>query len=157
MGSGKLASQALAGEGPGPPGQSPQGASAPEGHHQQQQPPAPLGVPGSAPNSPMALLNIGSSSEKEIDDVIDEIISLESSFNDDLLNYGGLHPSNTLPVSGNILDIYSNEGMMESVINVSNSCPAELPNIKREIPGMQLCCREQGGGSVGGAVLQGAG
>ncbi|MEQ2168673.1 hypothetical protein GOODEAATRI_017211 [Goodea atripinnis] len=44
-----------------------------------------VGPPASsAPNSPMALLNIGSNKE-EIDDVIDDIISLESSFNDDII------------------------------------------------------------------------
>ncbi|XP_039630043.1 transcription factor E3a isoform X2 [Polypterus senegalus] len=89
---------------------------------------------GSAPNSPMALLNIGSNSEKEIDDVIDEIISLESSYNDDIMGFidPGLQLSNTLPVSGTVLDLY-NPGVAAPTITVSNSCPADLPNIKREM------------------------
>ncbi|XP_075904011.1 transcription factor E3b [Nelusetta ayraudi] len=86
----------------------------------------------SAPNSPMALLNIGSNKE-EIDDVIDDIISLESSFNDDIITLidSGLQLPNTLP--GNLLDVYHSPGMAAPALTVSNSCPADLPQIKREI------------------------
>ncbi|XP_071773574.1 transcription factor E3b [Centroberyx gerrardi] len=86
----------------------------------------------SAPNSPMALLNIGSNKE-EIDDVIDDIISLESSFNDDIMTLidSGLQLPSTLP--GNLLDVYHSPGMAAPTLTVSNSCPADLPNIKREI------------------------
>ncbi|XP_010830579.1 PREDICTED: transcription factor E3-like, partial [Bison bison bison] len=124
----KLASQALT---PPPGGASVQPLPTPEAAH------AP-GPTSSAPNSPMALLTIGSSSEKEIDDVIDEIISLESSYNDEMLSYlpggnTGLQLPSTLPVSGNLLDVYNNQGVATPAITVSNSCPAELPNIKREI------------------------
>ncbi|MBN3319406.1 TFE3 factor, partial [Atractosteus spatula] len=89
----------------------------------------------SAPNSPMALLNLGSNSEKEIDDVIDDIISLESSFNDDIMSFidNSLQMPNTLPVSGNLLDVYSGPGVAAPAITVSNSCPADLPNIKKEM------------------------
>ncbi|MFT7814222.1 transcription factor E3-like [Arapaima gigas] len=88
----------------------------------------------SAPNSPMALLNLGSSKE-EIEDVIDDIISLESSFNDDIMTLidSGLQLPNTLPVSGNILDVYTGAGGSNPPITVSNSCPADLPNIKTEL------------------------
>uniref|UniRef100_Q64092-4 Isoform 4 of Transcription factor E3 n=1 Tax=Mus musculus TaxID=10090 RepID=Q64092-4 len=89
----KLASQALT---PPPGPSSAQPLPAPETAHA-------TGPTGSAPNSPMALLTIGSSSEKE------------------------------LPVSGNLLDVYSSQGVATPAITVSNSCPAELPNIKREI------------------------
>nr|XP_017514493.1 transcription factor E3 isoform X3 [Manis javanica] len=124
----KLASQALT---PPPGAASAQPLPAPETAHA-------TGPTGSAPNSPMALLTIGSSSEKEIDDVIDEIISLESSYNDEMLSYlpggtTGLQLPSTLPVSGNLLDVYSSQGVATPAITVSNSCPAELPNIKREI------------------------
>lgn len=86
----------------------------------------------SAPNSPMALLNIGSNKE-EIDDVIDDIISLESSFNDDIITLidSGLQLPSTLP--GNLLDVYQSPGMAAPTLTVSNSCPADLPQIKREI------------------------
>ncbi|XP_072308041.1 transcription factor E3b [Eucyclogobius newberryi] len=86
----------------------------------------------SAPNSPMALLNI-SSHKEEIDDVIDDIISLESSFNDDIITLidSGLQLPCTLP--GNLLDVYHSPGMTAPTLAVSNSCPADLPNIKREI------------------------
>ncbi|CAI9164085.1 unnamed protein product [Rangifer tarandus platyrhynchus] len=75
---------------------------------------------------------------QQIDDVIDEIIRLESSYNDEMLSYlpggnTGLQLPSTLPVSGNLLDVYSNQGVATPAITVSNSCPAELPNIKREI------------------------
>ncbi|XP_038151926.1 transcription factor E3b [Cyprinodon tularosa] len=86
----------------------------------------------SAPNSPMALLNIGSNKE-EIDDVIDDIISLESSFNDDIITMidSGLQLPSTLP--GTLLDVYNSPGMAGPALTVSNSCPADLPQIKREI------------------------
>lgn len=85
----------------------------------------------SAPNSPMALLNLGSN--KEIDDVIDDIISLESSFNDDIMTLidSGLQLPSTVP--GNLLDLYHSPGMTAPTLTVSNSCPADLPNIKREV------------------------
>ncbi|XP_051957151.1 transcription factor E3-like [Xyrauchen texanus] len=86
----------------------------------------------SAPNSPMAHLNLGSNKE-EMDDVIDDIISLESSFNDDIMSLidSGLQLPNTLP--GNILDVYNSSGMATPTITISNSCPADLTNIKREL------------------------
>ncbi|XP_017574623.1 transcription factor E3b isoform X1 [Pygocentrus nattereri] len=86
----------------------------------------------SAPNSPMALLNLGSNKE-EIDDVIDDIISLESSFNDDIMSFidSGLQLPNTLP--GNLLDVYASPGVAPPTITVSNSCPADLPKIKTEL------------------------
>ncbi|XP_042195665.1 microphthalmia-associated transcription factor isoform X3 [Callorhinchus milii] len=113
----------------------------------------PPGPGSSAPNSPMAMLNIGSHCEKEVwlpemkmmDDVIDDIISLESSYNDDILGLmdPGLPMANTLPVPGNVLDVYNNPGMVAPSIAISNSCPANLPNIKRElaesmVAGMEL-------------------
>ncbi|KAM6980806.1 macrophage-stimulating protein receptor-like [Aplochiton taeniatus] len=67
----------------------------------------------SVPNSPMALLNLGSNKE-EIDDVIDDIISLESSFNDDIMTLidSSLQLPNTLP--GNLFDFYQSPGMAAS-------------------------------------------
>ncbi|XP_067408285.1 LOW QUALITY PROTEIN: transcription factor E3 [Emydura macquarii macquarii] len=133
----KLAAQALAGSSPRAPAHSPQAASAPEPHSLPPQQQASASGPGSAPNSPMAMLHIGSNSEKEIDDVIDEIISLESSYNDEMLNYlpadGGLQLPSTLPVAGNLLEVYSSQGLLDPAIPVSNSCPADLPNIKTEM------------------------
>ncbi|XP_072438642.1 microphthalmia-associated transcription factor-like isoform X3 [Chiloscyllium punctatum] len=103
----------------------------------------PPGTGSSAPNSPMAMLNISSNCEKEVwlpemkmmDDVIDDIISLESSYNDDILGLmdPGIPMANTLPVPGNMLDVYNNPGMAAPAITISNSCPANLPNIKREL------------------------
>ncbi|XP_076870161.1 melanocyte inducing transcription factor a isoform X2 [Brachyhypopomus gauderio] len=104
------------------------------------------GVPScpgaSAPNSPMALLTLGSCHEKEMDDVIEDIISLESSYNDDILGLmdAGLQMTNTIPVTSNLLDIYSNHTLPPSVVSI-NSCPSSLSSVKREFsvtpdPGM---------------------
>ncbi|KAG8436037.1 hypothetical protein GDO86_007222 [Hymenochirus boettgeri] len=79
-----------------------------------------------------------------MDDVIDDIISLESSYNEDILLMDpAMQMANTvnqtgsfladLPVSGNLIDIYGNQGMPAPGLNINNSCPANLPNIKREI------------------------
>uniref|UniRef100_A0A8C8HFA6 BHLH domain-containing protein n=1 Tax=Oncorhynchus tshawytscha TaxID=74940 RepID=A0A8C8HFA6_ONCTS len=89
----------------------------------------PPGPGSTAPNSPMALLTLTSNCEKEMDDVIDDIISLETSYNDDILGFmdPGLQITNTLPVSGNLLDMYGNHGLTSS-----NACPGSLSNIKRE-------------------------
>ncbi|XP_041037325.1 microphthalmia-associated transcription factor-like isoform X2 [Carcharodon carcharias] len=112
---GKAASQALAGShSPGPGEQAVPRAA------------------GSTPNSPMALLKIGSNPEKEMDDVIDEIISLESSYNDDMMGLvdSVLQMPNTLPVSGNLLNVYTTQNLTNATVTISNSCPANLPNRK---------------------------
>ncbi|KAM9325600.1 microphthalmia-associated transcription factor isoform 3-T3 [Gastrophryne carolinensis] len=93
----------------------------------------PPGPGSSAPNSPMAMLTLSTTCEKEMDDVIDDIISLESSYNDEILMMDpAMQMANTLPVSANF-DIYGNQGMPPPGLNISNSCPANLPNIKREL------------------------
>ncbi|XP_029947424.1 melanocyte inducing transcription factor a isoform X3 [Salarias fasciatus] len=91
----------------------------------------PPGPGSSAPNSPMALLTLGSNCEKEMDDVIDDIISLESSYSDDVLGLmdPGLQMNNPLPVSGNLLDVYGNQGLSLPGLGINGSC---APNIKRE-------------------------
>uniref|UniRef100_A0A3B5MK03 Transcription factor EB n=1 Tax=Xiphophorus couchianus TaxID=32473 RepID=A0A3B5MK03_9TELE len=91
-------------------------------------------MPGnSAPNSPMAMLNIGSSHEKEMEEVIDDIISMQSSY-DDVQGYmDPVHMPNTLPLSSSHLDVYTGPGMKAPTIGMtSNSCPANL-TIKREL------------------------
>ncbi|KAF7667454.1 hypothetical protein LDENG_00060260 [Lucifuga dentata] len=94
----------------------------------------PPGPGNSAPNSPMALLTLNSNCEKEMDDVIDDIISLESSYSDDILGLmdPGLQLANTIPVPANLMDMYGNQGLPQQGLPLSNSCPANLPNIKRE-------------------------
>ncbi|XP_036425534.1 LOW QUALITY PROTEIN: melanocyte inducing transcription factor a [Colossoma macropomum] len=103
----------------------------------------PPGPGVSAPNSPMALLTLTSNCEKEMDDVIEDIISLESSYNDDILGLmdTGLQMANTIPVSTNLLDIYSNHTLPPAGVTIGNSCQSSLPNVKREFsvtpaPGM---------------------
>ncbi|KAM4879979.1 transcription factor E3-like [Sylvia borin] len=87
---------------------------------------APLAAPPEAPPSPPpALLQ----HEKEIDDVIDEIISLESSY-DDVLSFGPEGPlplPSTLPAPGPLLEVFS------PAQGGSSSCPAELPRVKAEL------------------------
>uniref|UniRef100_A0A3Q3W8E4 BHLH domain-containing protein n=1 Tax=Mola mola TaxID=94237 RepID=A0A3Q3W8E4_MOLML len=68
--------------------------------------------------------------------VIDDIISLESSLNDEYLTLidSGLQLANTLPVSGNMLELYGgSRGMATPTITVSNSCPADLHAVKKEL------------------------
>ncbi|KAA8593507.1 hypothetical protein FQN60_009623 [Etheostoma spectabile] len=91
----------------------------------------PPGPGSSAPNSPMALLTLSSNCEKEMDDVIDDIISLESSYNEDVLGLmdPGLQMNNPLPMSENLLDVYGNQGLPLPGLTISNSCPS---NIKRK-------------------------
>ncbi|XP_074499732.1 microphthalmia-associated transcription factor-like isoform X1 [Sebastes fasciatus] len=91
----------------------------------------PPGPGNSAPNSPMALLTLNANCEKEMDDVIDDIISLESSYSDEILGLmdPGLQMANTNPLNANLMDMYGNQGMSQQCLPISNSCPA---NIKRE-------------------------
>ncbi|XP_041654546.1 transcription factor E3a [Cheilinus undulatus] len=89
--------------------------------------------PGSAPKLQPA--DIKQKQEME-ETVIDDIISLESSLNDEFMTLidSGLQLANTLPVSGNMLDMYGGSGGMATpTITVSNSCPADLHAVKREM------------------------
>ncbi|KAG8557111.1 hypothetical protein GDO81_018336 [Engystomops pustulosus] len=74
----------------------------------------------SAPNSPMAMLTLTTTCEKEMDDVIDDIISLESSYNEEILMMDpAMQMANTIrhagsfvphmPVSASLIDIYGNQ------------------------------------------------
>ncbi|XP_060713690.1 transcription factor EB isoform X2 [Tachysurus vachellii] len=81
----------------------------------------------SAPNSPMAMLNISCSHEKEMEEVIEDIISMQSSYDP------VVQMPNTLPLSSSHLDVYTGPGMAGPAIGMtSNSCPANLHH-KREI------------------------
>lgn len=42
-----------------------------------------------------------------------------------------------IPVPANLMDMYGNQGMPQQGLPISNSCPANLPNIKREYSGKQ--------------------
>uniref|UniRef100_A0A673AAU3 BHLH domain-containing protein n=1 Tax=Sphaeramia orbicularis TaxID=375764 RepID=A0A673AAU3_9TELE len=88
--------------------------------------PSPSHQSGPAPSSP-----------REEDAVIDDIISLESSLNDEYLTLidSGLPLATTMPVSGNTLDVYGSGGMATPTITISNSCPADLRAVKTELSG----------------------
>ncbi|KAG9352902.1 hypothetical protein JZ751_017478 [Albula glossodonta] len=88
----------------------------------------------SAPNSPMAMLNIGNNHENEMEDVIDDIISLQSSYDEGQAYIDPVvQMPNTLPLSSSHLDVYTAPGMSgPSIAMTSNSCPANLA-IKREL------------------------
>uniref|UniRef100_A0A667ZZ70 Transcription factor binding to IGHM enhancer 3a n=1 Tax=Myripristis murdjan TaxID=586833 RepID=A0A667ZZ70_9TELE len=92
---------------------------------------------GTAPNNGRSCVQNRPLLSHCIETVINDIISLESSLNDDFLTLidSGLQLANTLPVSGNLLDVYSSAGMATPTITVSNSCPADLQNVKREMSG----------------------
>ncbi|KAM4747724.1 transcription factor EC [Rhinophrynus dorsalis] len=74
--------------------------------------------------------------ENEMEDVIDDIISLESSFNDDGLNCTEptLLMTSNLPMSGSLLEVYnSDQSLSNTNMGLSNtSCPAGL-GVKREV------------------------
>ncbi|XP_073325458.1 LOW QUALITY PROTEIN: transcription factor E3a [Pagrus major] len=95
-------------------------------------------APGHSPQlGPAPKLQPADSRRKEMEEtVINDIISLESSLNDEFLTLidSGLQLANTLPVSGNMLDVYGGSGGMATpTITVSNSCPADLRGVKTEL------------------------
>ncbi|XP_045932196.1 transcription factor EB isoform X3 [Micropterus dolomieu] len=125
---------AVAGPSP-PPNMGPTGgsASAPQHLHSPHMRTEQLMSGNSAPNSPMAMLNIGSSHEKEMDEVIDDIISMQSNYDDIQAYIDPVQMPNTLPLSSSHLDVYTGPGMKGPAIAMtSNSCPANL-TIKREL------------------------
>ncbi|KAM9482926.1 melanocyte inducing transcription factor a [Clarias gariepinus] len=107
----------------------------------------PPGPGASTPNSPMALLTLSNNCEKEMDDVIEDIISLESSYNDDILGLmdAGIQIPNTIPVTANLLDIYSNHALPPAGVTIGNSCPSSLPNVKREFSAPDMMHVDQPG------------
>ncbi|XP_047442901.1 transcription factor E3a [Mugil cephalus] len=78
---------------------------------------------------------VDSSPKQEMEEaVINDVISLESSLNDEFLTLIGPQFANTLPVSGNLLDVYDGSREMATpTVTISNSCPADLHAIKREM------------------------
>uniref|UniRef100_UPI00358F1CB2 transcription factor E3-like isoform X2 n=1 Tax=Myxine glutinosa TaxID=7769 RepID=UPI00358F1CB2 len=94
-------------------------------------------VVSSAPNSPMAMLNLSSNNEKEMEDVIDDIISLQSSFNDDGLGIV-LEPTVTLPLSSTVpaqsLEVFGAQRVtLSGPALTSTSCPATIAVVKQEL------------------------
>ncbi|KAI4827001.1 hypothetical protein KUCAC02_030429 [Chaenocephalus aceratus] len=97
----------------------------------------------SAPNSPMAMLNIGSSHETEMDEVIDDIISMQSNYDDIQAYIDPIQMPNTLPLSSSHLDVYTGPGMKGPAIAMtSNSCPANLA-VKREMTESRAMAKER--------------
>ncbi|XP_075785486.1 transcription factor EC isoform X3 [Pelodiscus sinensis] len=85
-----------------------------------------------APDSPVTkLLALGGHHENVMEEVIDDIINMESSFNDE---GKGCSEATLLSLSNTILDIYnSDQGMSPANMCLTNaSCPSTLP-VKREI------------------------
>ncbi|XP_062254451.1 transcription factor EB isoform X2 [Platichthys flesus] len=97
----------------------------------------------SAPNSPMAMLNISSSHENEMDEVIDDIISMQSSYDDIQAYIDPVQMPNTLPLSSSHLDVYTGPGMKgPAMAMTSNSCPANL-TVKRELTEARAMAKER--------------
>ncbi|XP_068180774.1 transcription factor E3a isoform X2 [Antennarius striatus] len=72
--------------------------------------------------------------EEMEENIIDDIISLESDSDKFLMLMDSeLQLARTLPVSGDMLDVYSSREMATPTIGVSNSCPADLQAVKREL------------------------
>ncbi|XP_020489982.1 transcription factor EB isoform X2 [Labrus bergylta] len=128
-----------------PPNMVPQGgsASAPPPLHSPHMRTEQLMTGNSAPNSPMAMLNIGTSQEKEMDEVIDDIISMQSNYDDIQAYIDPIQMPNTLPLSSSHLDVYTGPGMKgPTVAMTSNSCPANL-TIKRELSEARAMAKER--------------
>lgn len=100
----------------------------------------PNGSQSSVPNSPM--------STQEVDDILDEVISLESSIGEDQLSqYLQLESQmpSTMPVSHSYIegDIGSPSHMQPTAIATqSASCPADLNNINQTEEGLSFPCSE---------------
>ncbi|XP_047438998.1 transcription factor EB isoform X2 [Mugil cephalus] len=118
-------------------------SSAPPPLHSPHMRPEQLMSGNSAPNSPMAMLNIGSSHENEMEEVIDNIISMQSSYDDIHAYIDPVQMPNTLPLSSSHLDVYTGPGMKGPAIAMtSNSCPANL-TIKRELSEARALAKER--------------
>ncbi|KAL3975026.1 hypothetical protein ACER0C_023652 [Sarotherodon galilaeus] len=80
---------------------------------------------------------VDGSPKQEVEDIIvDDIISLDSSLNDEFLTLidSELQFANTLPDPENLLDGYGGSGGNTTpTLTVSNSCPANLHAVKREL------------------------
>ncbi|XP_067420340.1 transcription factor EC isoform X2 [Emydura macquarii macquarii] len=87
------------------------------------------------PESPVTkLLAFGGQHENVMEEVIDDIINMESSFNDERIGCSEASLLMQRTLSNSILDIYnSDHGMSPANIGLTNaSCPSTLP-VKREI------------------------
>uniref|UniRef100_A0A3Q2C8H0 Transcription factor binding to IGHM enhancer 3 n=1 Tax=Cyprinodon variegatus TaxID=28743 RepID=A0A3Q2C8H0_CYPVA len=113
------------------------------------QQPAVQPSPSPKQDSAIELSNESSPKQEMEETVIDDIISLESSLNEDFLTLidSGLQLTSTLPTAGNMLDMYG--GMATPTITVSNSCPADLHAVKREQTGKSHLNRLCSAGSRG--------
>nr|XP_032825572.1 microphthalmia-associated transcription factor-like isoform X2 [Petromyzon marinus] len=93
-----------------------------------------------ATHSRTAVFNVRLHGEHEMDDVIDDIISLETSMKDGMGNGYMETPSvqipNSLPISNGLLDGYMGHGLVaSSAMDMSGSaCAGGLPSLKRELP-----------------------
>ncbi|KAM3925230.1 transcription factor EC [Leptodactylus fuscus] len=89
------------------------------------------------PNSTVSkVLTLGNSHENEMEEVIDDIISLESSFNDEGLNCteSALLMPNNLPLSSNILEVYNtDQSISTSTMGLSNTSCTSGGGVKREV------------------------
>ncbi|XP_039582919.1 transcription factor EC isoform X3 [Passer montanus] len=89
----------------------------------------------SAPHSPVTkLLALGSQHENAMEEVIEDIINMESNFNDEGIGCSETPLLMQRTLSSSILDIYnSDQGMAPANMGLTNaSCPANLP-VKREL------------------------
>ncbi|KAM9277348.1 LOW QUALITY PROTEIN: transcription factor EC [Cariama cristata] len=87
------------------------------------------------PESPVTkLLALGGEHENAMEEVIEDIINMESSFNDEGIGCSETPLLMQRTLSGSILDIYnSDQGMAPANMGLTNaSCPANLP-VKREL------------------------
>nr|XP_028602626.1 transcription factor EC isoform X2 [Podarcis muralis] len=99
----------------------------------------------STPGSPVTkLLSLGGEQENAMEDVIDDIINMESSFKDEGIGCSETPLLLQSTLSSSILDIYnSDQGMPAANMGLTNaSCPSNLP-VKREITDTRAMAKER--------------
>ncbi|KAM6437062.1 transcription factor EC [Liasis olivaceus] len=99
----------------------------------------------SIPGSPVTkILTLGGEHENGMEDVIDDIISMESNFDDKGINRSETPLLMPRVPSSSILDMYnSDQGMTAANMGLTNtSCPSNLP-VKREITDTRAMAKER--------------
>ncbi|KAL7982672.1 hypothetical protein Chor_010270 [Crotalus horridus] len=99
----------------------------------------------SIPESPVTkILTLGGEHENGMEEVIDDIINMESNFNDEGISCSETPLLMPRVLSSSILDLYnSDQGMTAANVGLTNtSCPSNFP-VKREITDTQTITKER--------------
>uniref|UniRef100_A0A8B9G2R4 Transcription factor EC n=1 Tax=Amazona collaria TaxID=241587 RepID=A0A8B9G2R4_9PSIT len=93
----------------------------------------PISDIGTSENPVTKLLTLGGEHENAMEEVIEDIINMESSFNDEGIGCSETPLLMQRTLSSSILDIYnSDQGMAPANMGLTNACTSNLP-VKREL------------------------